>query len=75
MTETTNLQLPLFEAGDAVDLIATYNAAMQILDSAVGGIDTKLTKTSTAFTVGDLEDAVLTEGGYVAVPDPTPSNN
>lgn len=33
-TTTTNLQLPLFEAGDAVDLLSVYNVAMQRIDSA-----------------------------------------
>lgn len=32
-TYTTNLQLPLFEPGDRVDLISIYNAAMQLIDS------------------------------------------
>ena len=29
---TTNLNLPLFEQNDPVDLIGVYNAAMQAID-------------------------------------------
>ena len=111
MRYTTNLSLPLFETGDRVDLIASYNAAMNILDQYVYGLPTDaavaqalaaanaaqstataasatatsaankadalesaLTKTSTAVSVGDLGSAVLTTGGYFAKPDPEPSN-
>ena len=33
-TTTTNLHLPLFEAGDTVDLLGVYNVAMQRIDAA-----------------------------------------
>lgn len=97
MTETTNLELPLFESTDRVDLIAVYNAAMQILDTAVATasaaasaaqtaagqaqtaasaaqttantLNTRLTKTASGFTVGQLASAITTTGGYVANPD------
>lgn len=37
MQYTQNLNLPLFEAGDAVDLLTSYNVAMRALDAAVAG--------------------------------------
>lgn len=107
MRYTQNLSLPIFEAGDRVDLLTSYNAAMQILDQYVYGlptdtavaqalaaanaasaaataaqatatsaanaaaaVETKLTKTNTAASVSDLSNAVMTSGGYFAVPDP-----
>lgn len=117
-TTTTNLNLPLFEVGDHVDLINTYNVAMTILDAYVYGLPTdsavqqalttaqnaastataastaaaaaqstantaasgvttienKLTKTSNAATVGDLSSAILTNGGFFAIPDESSNN-
>lgn len=149
MQYTPNLNLPIFESGDAVDLLTSYNVAMQALDTAVAGkgsaadvatalsnsstamstatqaasdaadaaadaeqaaadaaavasvaqaadtkattaqavatraasdattavtiantVTAKLVKTATSVTVDDLSDAIVTQGGYIAVPDP-----
>lgn len=111
MQYTTNLSLPLFETGDRVDLMTSYNAAMRILDSYVYGLPTDaavqqalaaasaaqssantaqaaasaasskadaieadLTRSQTSVSVGDLSSAILTAGGYFAIPEQQQAN-
>ena len=111
MQYTTNLSLPLFETGDRVDLMTSYNAAMRILDQYVYGLPTDaavqqaiaaasaaqatanaaqatanaaaskadaieddLTRSVDSVSVGDLSSAILTDGGYFAIPEQQPAN-
>lgn len=63
-TYTTNLQLPLFEVGDRVDLIGVYNSAMQLIDAFSATVASSGSLATVAATAnqaaGDAAAAVAT---------------
>jgi hypothetical protein len=71
MANTPNYNLPLFEADDAPDLLAVYNAAMNMLDTKLKEIDGASgavfdpQPTDEGLTVSELAAAKKTASGIV----------
>lgn len=57
MANTQNLDLPLFAAGDAVDLLGVYNVAMQRLDAAFVDVATNARIAQIEATANDAATA------------------
>lgn len=57
MANTQNLDLPLFAAGDAVDLLGVYNVAMQRIDAAFVDVATNARIAQIEATANDAATA------------------
>lgn len=65
---TTNYSLPVFAAGDSVDLMGVYNVAMNTIDTELKKINDSIVTINS--TIGTLNETVNTIKGNTPVKAP-----